>query len=58
MALPAEVLAAASVMAPPARRQLLVEAPPAGPMPALTATMTVVVNGSKLISPLKKLSTV
>ena len=56
MELPAEVLAAAALMAPRARRQLLVEAPPTGLMPAPAATMTVVANGSKLISPLKKLS--
>ena len=56
MELPAEVLAAAAVMALPARRQLLVEAPSAGLMPTLTATMTVVNNGSKRISPLTKLS--
>jgi hypothetical protein len=57
MALPAEVLAAAALMATPARRQLLVEAQPEGLMPAPTATMTVVDNGIKRISPLKKLST-
>jgi hypothetical protein len=56
VAMHAEVLAAAATMETPARRQLLVEAPPAGSMPTLTATMKVVALGRKRISPLKKLS--
>jgi hypothetical protein len=56
MSLHAEVLSAAATMAPSARRQPLVEAPPAGSMPAPTSTRKVVALGRARISPLKKLS--
>ena len=59
VALHAEVLAASDTMSPQARRPLLVEAPPAGSMPATAATMMNVAAtplGRKGISPLTKLS--